>query len=117
MVTKEQFVTGIMTYAEKEVIPHLSTAGKWGVGTFIVLMTAKTQTIINELTSNELIRMLDIVDENGLIDEVRLSKALVQSAERYGKLQVNIPVLGTLTFNSQDIEMLTLYIDGGSHNE
>lgn len=110
-------MTGLMTYAEKEVIPHLSTAGKWGVGTVLVLMSGRAQSIIDELSTNEFVKMLSVVDDNGMIDESRLSNAVRQSADKYGKLQVNVPLLGTMTFSGQDIEMLTLYIDGGSNND
>lgn len=113
MVTKEQFMTGLMNYAESEIIPILPTAGKWGIGTAMVLMANKSQSIINSLITNDMIKFLDVVNNEGLIDIDRLSYALKQSAERYGPLQVNIPIVGSLKFNSEDIDRMKLYIEGG----
>lgn len=114
MVTKEQLMNGLLTYADHEVIPRLTTAGKWGVGTAIILMSQQANQVIDTLTSNEVIKMMNIVTDDGLIDEERLSNALRTSAERYGNLQVQIPVLGVLTFNTNDIDMLHMYINGGA---
>lgn len=114
MVTKEQLMNGLLMYADHEVIPRLTTAGKWGVGTAIILMSQQANRVIDTLTSNEIVKMLNVVSDDGLIDEERLSNALKTSAERYGNLQVQIPVLGVLTFNASDIDMLHMYITGGA---
>lgn len=114
MVTKEQFMNGLITYIDHEVIPRLSTAGKWGVGTAIILMSQRTQKVIEELSSNEVVKLLEVVNNDGIIDDDRLSNALKMSAERYGKLQLQLPLVGTLMFNSDDIEVIHMYIVGGA---
>lgn len=114
MVTKEQLMNGLLMYVDHEVIPRLTTAGKWGIGTAIILMSQQANQVIDTLASNEVIKMMNIVSDDGLIDEERLSNALRTSAERYGNLQVQIPVLGVLTFNTNDIDMIHMYITGGA---
>lgn len=114
MVTKEQFINGILVYAEKEVIPALPTIGKWGIGAGIILAKNQADTIITNLANNNIVKTLGVVNDSGEIDVERLAYALKQSAEQYGNVQINVPVVGTLTFTSSDIEKLKHYIVRGA---
>lgn len=113
MITKEQFMNGLIDYADHEVMPILPTSGKWGLGTMIVLAKKKANTVLDELITNPMIGALGLVDDNDHIDDKILIEALSESATKYGKMDVTIPVIGTLTFSVEDIEKLRKYMNGG----
>lgn len=113
MVTKEQILNGIIVYIDKEVIPHLSTAGKWYVGTMVTLLSSRYNHFYEEMVDNSFIKSLGIVDDRGMVDLDLLVVSLMENAEKYGKLQINVPVIGTMTFSSDDVSLLEKYILGG----
>lgn len=111
MVTKEQLIKGIINYIEKEIMPYLSTANKWLVGTIVVLANRKSNEIINELCSNGFLKSLDVVNDEGLINLELLCESIKSSADKYGDLIMDIPCIGTLKFSSKDIDSIKQYID------
>lgn len=114
MVTKEQFVNGILVYLDKEVMPALPTIGKWGIGAGIILAKNQADTIVSNLTQNSIVKTLGVVTESGEINIERLAAALKQSAQQYGNVQLNVPVIGILTFTPDDIDKVKHYIVRGA---
>lgn len=112
MVDKEQFIQGILTFIDEEIIPQLPASGKWGLGTFLVLATSKYEQIFDSLVNNDFVKMLEITDGDN-VDIKRLSEALKKSASKYGKLTITLPVIGSLIFSADDVDKLEHYIDGG----
>lgn len=106
----EQIVKGIMRYADSEVMEKLPTSGQWIVGTFINLASDKVSNVAESLTENPIVKMLDIVDEDGLVDVDTLTEAIKSSADRYGKVTIEVPLVGKLTFSASDIDRLRTYI-------
>lgn len=113
MVPKEQFLNGLVRYCDVDVIPQLPTSGKWIVGAMVIGATKKAENIITQLSSNPIVKSIGIIDENGLIDIDLLADSLRQSADKYGKLSVSLPVVGTMTFSASDIDRAKQYIVGG----
>lgn len=113
MVTREQFINGVLAYVDNEVINNLPTAGKWGIGAIVVLATSKINSIFEQLVSNPMIKSIGIVTDDGLIDNDSLSNALKFSSNKYGTLEIVVPVLGILSFTSDDVTKLNTYINGG----
>lgn len=114
MVSREQFIKGILTYADREVIPYLPTAGKWGIGSIILIAKSRLDCVIIELIDNPLMIALGIIDKDGMIDVDLLSSALIDSSEKYGKIEITIPMMGNLSFSTKDVEKLNEYIIGGN---
>lgn len=106
----EQIVNGIMRYADNEVMPKLPTAGKWVFGTAINLANNKVNNLIEGLQTNAIAKMLDIVDDNGNIDADALFQALKESADRYGVISIEVPLIGSMTFSTSDIDSIRGYI-------
>lgn len=116
MVNKEELVNGILRYIDDEVIPHLPTGGKWVLGSLVFLITERSNVLLEQLLSNELIKTLNIVDSNSMIDADRLIQALKKSANKYGKLVVTIPIVGTMSFTESDVDTLRLYLEEASND-
>lgn len=58
MVTQEQLIKGIITYTDKEVMPHLPTVGRWGVGSVIILAQGRISQIADSMLSNTFAKTL-----------------------------------------------------------
>lgn len=106
----DQIMQGIMNYADSEVINKLPTAGKWVVGTAIGLATTRANNVVDAIQTNAIAKAFGIVDENGLIDIDALMSAMKNSADRYGKISVEVPLIGKLSFSSADVDTLRNYI-------
>lgn len=106
----EQVINGLISYADNEVMGKLPTTGKWFMGTGIALASNKVSNVVDAMIDNTIVKMLGIVDEDRNIDVDTLISAMKESAEKYGKLTVNVPLVGNLTFSSDDVERLKNYI-------
>lgn len=106
----EQVVRGLISYADNEVMAKLPVSGKWIMGTAVGLAANKTSNIIDTLKNNTVVNMLGIMDENGNMDVDALINAMREAADKYGKLTVQVPMIGSLTFSSADIDKLRSYI-------
>lgn len=112
MNTSEQIVNGIMRYADREIIPKMGTAGKWIIGTATGMIGKRAGMIANSLQANGIARAIGAVNEDGLFDIDLIAEHMRNAAERYGKMQIDVPLLGTMTFTEDDIEKARRYIKG-----
>lgn len=100
LYTKEQVVNGLNNWVDEEIIPRLPTSGKWIIGTAVGLAMSNADAVL----SNGSLKVLGIVNADGLIDADKLCSELKHSADRYGKLTVSFPFIGTMAFGPEDIE-------------
>lgn len=107
----DQVVNGIINYADNEIMAKLPTSGKWIVGTAIGLASNKATHMIDSLKDNMVVKALDVIDDDGMIDVDALISAMRSSADRYGKLTVEVPMIGRLSFTASDVDSLRSYIN------
>lgn len=112
MNTSEQIVNGLMRYTDREIIPKMGTAGKWIIGTAAGMIGQRAGSIANGLQSNSIAKMMGAVNEDGLFDIDLIAEHLRNSADRYGNMQLDVPLLGTMTFTADDVEKAKRYIKG-----
>lgn len=112
MVNKEQIFNGLIKYIDNEVIPHLPTHGKWMIGTFAFLLSSKYEQAFQMIMQTDMAEMLGIINPEGMVDIDKLADALMNSADKYGKLQLTVPGLNPMAFSREDVEMLKQYITG-----
>lgn len=112
MYTAEQVLNGIIKYADNEVLSKLDTKGKIFLGTGITIAMQNASTILKQIPQNDIVKMLGIVDDGGQYDVDLVATHLKENAKKYGKIQFNIPVVGTLTFTPEDVDKLKDYIEG-----
>lgn len=103
MVSKEAFKNGILSYLDSEIIPHLSNFGRWGLGAIGYIITARFDNIIDLMNQNKFCESLGVIDEKGMIDVELLADSLIDSSEKYGKLTIEVPILGSFTFSKDDV--------------
>lgn len=112
MVSREQLLTGVLAYLDQYVIPVLPTSGKWAIGTLIVLISGRFNQLLNDLMANPVISSLGIFNPDGTINSDSLFTAIRTSADKYGALTITVPVIGTLSFNADDISNLQRCVNG-----
>lgn len=112
-LTAEQMLNGLVQYADREVLNNLPTTGKWILGTGIGIAMARANEIVIELKDNSIVKAMGIVDEAGMFDEDLIIQHMKESARRYGKMEIQIPLVGKLTFDETDIDSLKNYFERG----
>lgn len=112
MVSKTQFINGVIDYIDNEMMPHLPTSGKWSMGAMVILAKNRSENMLDSLVANPLFETLGVVKDEK-IDIDLLTDALKESASKYGKLTLNIPTVGVLSFTSSDVESIKSFIKNG----
>lgn len=107
-----QVITGIQNYAETEIIQKISGWQRWIVATGISLALDKSTNIFNELKSNELVKMLELIDDEDRIDIDAIYRELKKQAEK-GSATIDLPMIGAVTFTSTDVDRLYSSIQRG----
>ena len=89
MTTIENIGIGIARYIDGELASKTDGLKKWGLSLASVYM-----------------------NENGMVDEVKLLSDLKSVAHDKGAVTQSLPYIGSFTFDESDIEMLGRYING-----
>ena len=112
MVNIEQVKQGFARYIDAEFTNKMTGINRWLVGGIAGIAILRAENIYNHLKDMPFIKMLDVVDENGMIDIDIIYNAFLEQARR-GEAVIDMPMVGQTKFNEHDIEMLYRYIVGG----
>lgn len=113
MITKEQLLNGLVTYADNEILPHLPTIKQWGAGAGTIIILERANSLVDSLVTNPVVKQLGLINDTGMIDSDYLISALSKSAEKYGRAEIAVPFIGTLAFTVDDVRKLGTYLNGG----
>lgn len=69
------------------------------------------------LTDNGFIRAFCVIDGDGKVDIERLLYELKAQIQRKQKVSISVPLLGTMTFTADDVDMLRKTIIGDVRND
>ena len=108
MVTYEQVINGLTKFIDNEIISQLSGNQKilLGIGAGVALR--KGENLYNGLKNNSMIKMLGIINEDKIDIETLYEEAKKQATKEV--IRVEIPMIGTLKLNEEDIMKLYNYI-------
>lgn len=102
-------LNGITTYIDREIVDKISGWQKWVVGSGIGIAMSNSTNVFNELKKNQFVKMLGVIDKDDKIDVEKIYKELKKQA-RKGAITFDVPLIGTMTLNEQDVDKLYQYI-------
>lgn len=105
MISTQQLVSGIINYADAEIIPKLSGVKRYGSAVYLALAAKNAQATIPAYLNSPAIKLLGVCDEHGNIDLDKIHAAAIQ-AFKDDKMTVEVPVIGAFTFTRDDVDRL-----------
>ena len=112
MVTYNQVVNGMAKYIDQEIINKIQGWQRWALGAGAGIMMTKGANIFNTLKANPVVKMLDVIDENDMIDIDTIYAELRKQAEK-GSATFDAPMIGTITLTKDDVDKLYRLIKEG----
>lgn len=100
-----QVVGGVTNYLDDEILSKISGWQKWVIGAGLGVSLTKASNIFNELKKNPMVKALEIVDKNDMIDVDTLYKEVKKQAKK-GSITFNVPMIGNMTLNEGDVDKI-----------
>lgn len=112
MNTVKQIEAGLAEFLDSELMPKLPDGGIQRVitGTAMGLLVKQSGNIIAEYGEHPFVKMLGIVDDKGDWDLETLKEELKKQFPKNG-VDVDVPMVGTLTFKTEDVDKIYDYIN------
>lgn len=106
MVSVTQIRDGVLEYVSARVLPKLSPGKQFAAGTALGIVAARAEELLRGLAKNTAIKATGIIAENGMVDIDSIYNAALMQLKRQKTLPVDIPFIGKLTFDENDITEL-----------
>jgi hypothetical protein len=100
-----QVVGGITNYLDEEILTKIAGWQKWVIGAGLGVALNKSTNLFNTLKTNPMIKALDVIDKNDMIDVETLYKEIKKQA-RKGPITFNVPMIGNMTLNEGDVDKI-----------
>lgn len=111
MVPVSSIEKGVAAYLDAELMPQLNKSS-WErviVGTAVSLAISKVGTIVAGYKDHKMVRMLGVMDDAGNVDVSTIAEEAKKNIGKEG-FNVDVPILGTLTFHADDVDKLCKFI-------
>lgn len=96
---------GVLDYATSHMMPKMDSKGQFILGMGLGVVSSRIEAVVGKLADNELVKTLGVI-QNGQVDYDALFSAAVAQMKRQGKLVWDVPLLGRLAFDEQDLRDL-----------
>ena len=100
---------GLVNFIDSEILPKMQGWQKWAFGTVAGVMAKKSDTLLNDLTKNPLVKSLGIIDKDGNVDIETIYAELSKQADKTPAV-IPIPMIGEIRLNAEDVESLYRFI-------
>lgn len=112
MYAEEQVLQGIVRYINAEVVSRMNGTAKFLAGTVMARNASRLPDLLRKYA--ETAKNVGLYNTDGTIDVDAWCNALRQSMKDYcgGKAELNLPVVGAVVINADDINTLQRYIRG-----
>ena len=97
---------GIAKYIDKEIYTGMNDWQELVARIAVGRVLNDKSSIVSFLLQNPIIKSLVLVDDNGLVDVDRLFEDIKREMARKGNIKLSIPLFGTMSFSSADVDML-----------
>lgn len=112
MVTYNQVVNGMAKYIDQEIINKIQGWQRWALGAGAGIMMNKGTNMFNAFKAHPVVKMLEVIDENDMIDIDTIYTELRKQAEK-GSATIDIPMVGSITLTKDDVDKLYRLIKEG----
>lgn len=113
----ESVLDGIAKFIDKNVYTGMNDWQELIARIFVGRIFNARGDLKSALVNNGFIRTFGIIDENGNIDVDGLARDVKEEIKRKGKLTINVPMFGRMTFVPEDVDNLYNMIGEVSENE
>lgn len=105
MVSIDNIGKGVAKFADREILKNVDGWQKVVVGAAIALFINRSQGIVAQYKDNNVVKMLNLFDDEGNIDIDILRDVIKDNISNNGFV-VTVPVLGELKFHRSDVDNL-----------
>jgi hypothetical protein len=105
MMEVARFRDGVMDYAVNHMMPKMDSKAQFVLGLGLGMVSSRIEAVVGKLADNELVKTLGII-QNGQIDYDSLFNSAMAQIKRQGKLMWDVPMIGRLAFDEQDLRDL-----------
>lgn len=112
MVTYNQVVNGMAKYIDQEIINKIQGWQRWALGAGAGIMMNKGTNMFNAFKAHPVVKMLEVIDDNDMIDIDTIYAELRKQAEK-GSATFDAPMIGTITLTKDDVDKLYRLIKEG----
>jgi hypothetical protein len=105
MMEIARFRDGVMDYATNHMMPKMDSKGQFVLGMALGMVSSRIESLIGQLADNEMVKALGIIHD-GQIDYDTMFSAAMAQMKRQGKLVWDVPLLGRMAFDEQDLRDL-----------
>lgn len=112
-MTFERVINGINRYINAEIYSTMNDWQEVLARIAISRMIGNVDELKNSLVSNGFIKTFAIIDEKGNVDVDGIARDLRRQLEAKGKMTISLPLMPSLTFKPEDVDVLYQYIVEG----
>ena len=105
MATIDQIMRAVTRFADNEVLPRLPTGKGIAAGIALALIVENGKGQLLKLREHPAVKMMGVMDEAGNVDVEKLYSVARPKLDGK-KLPVNIPIIGELRFDVNDLDRL-----------
>ena len=103
---------GVMAYAVQHMMPKMDSKGQFLLGMSLAAVGSRMEIILRGLADKEPLKSLGIIRGEEVDWDMIYDAAMIQM-QRQKKLVLDVPIVGRLTFDEQDLRDLHMLIKGG----
>ena len=105
-------IDGASRYIDAEILQKMNDWQEMLARIFVGRIIGNENELRDKLVNNGFIRTFGIIDGDGMVDVEGLARDIKRELSRKGKTTFNIPVIGKLTFEASDVDVLYRHITG-----
>lgn len=111
MISIEKIERGAVRFIDTDLVPSLPQTGikRIAIATGAAILVKRLGVALMDLKDNAMLRSLKLVDESGAFDLELIKQELINHLPSEG-MQVDIPMVASVTFRANDIDRLYHYI-------
>lgn len=108
----ETVIDGLNRYLDREIYKSLNDLQEFVARLAVGRINQNTEAIKVALMNNGFAKTLCLVDSEGMVEIDALLHEVRKEVERKGHIQVEIPMIGKITFCPADVDVLREHIYG-----